>query len=81
MVSNISSPHIIVLIIKDEKNYNSFRSIIYGRYRLSRVKYFILNSVSVAQNMNFSSSLIKKEVPNIGHQQVNMAAFAAQKVF
>ena len=52
-----------------------------GSHRLSRGKYFILNSDSIAQNMNFSSNWIKKEVPNVGHQQVNMAAFAAQELF
>ena len=52
-----------------------------GNDRLSRGKYFILNSDSIAQNMNFSSNWIKKEVPNVGHQQVNMAAFAAQELF
>ena len=52
-----------------------------GNHRLSRGQYFILNSDSIAQTMNFSSNWIKKEVPNIGHQQVNMAAFAAQELF
>jgi hypothetical protein len=40
-----------------------------------------LNSDSIAQNMNYSSNWLKKEVPNVGHQQVNMAAFAAQELF
>jgi len=31
--------------------------------------------------MNFSSNWIKKEFPNVGHQQVNMAAFVAQELF
>tara|TARA_B100000768_G_scaffold137857_1_gene128958 strand:+ start:4738 stop:5640 length:903 start_codon:yes stop_codon:yes gene_type:complete len=52
-----------------------------GNHRLSRGKYFILNSDSVAQNMNFNSNWIKKEVPNVGHQHVYMAAFAAQELF
>ena len=52
-----------------------------GNHRLSRGKYFILNSDSIAQSMNFNSNWIKKEVPNVGHQQVNMAAFAAQELF
>lgn len=52
-----------------------------GNHRLSRGQYFILNSDSIAQNMNYSSNWLKKEVPNVGHQQVNMAAFAAQELF
>ena len=52
-----------------------------GAHRLSRGKYFIMNSDSIAQSMNFSSNWVKKEVPNVGHQQVNMAVFAAQEIF
>ena len=52
-----------------------------GNHRLSRGQYFILKSDSIAQTMNFNSNWIKKEVPNVGHQQVNMAAFAAQELF
>ena len=52
-----------------------------GNHRLSRGQYFILKSDSIAQTMNFNSNWIKKEVPNVGHQQVNMAGFAAQELF
>ena len=52
-----------------------------GSHRLSRGQYFILNSDSISQIMNFNSNWIKKEVPNVGHQQVYMAVFAAQELF
>jgi hypothetical protein len=31
--------------------------------------------------MSFNSNWIKKEVPNVGHEQLNMAIFAAKELF
>jgi hypothetical protein len=52
-----------------------------GNHRFSRGQYFITNSDSIAQSMSFNSNWIKKEVPNVGHEQLNMAIFAAKELF
>ena len=52
-----------------------------GAFRLLRGQYFIANSDSIAQSMNFNSNWVKKEVPNVGHEQVKMAIFAAQELY
>jgi hypothetical protein len=52
-----------------------------GAFRLSRGQYFTAYSDSIAQSMNFNSNWIKKEVPNVGHQQLDMAIFAANELF
>ena len=52
-----------------------------GSHRLSRGRYFVNQSDSISQSLNFSSSWVKKELENIGHEQQKMAVFAAQEMY
>ena len=52
-----------------------------GLYRLSRGRYFVNQSDSISQSLNFPSSWVKKELENIGHEQQKMAVFAAQEMY
>jgi len=52
-----------------------------GLHRLSRGRYFINQSDSISQSLNFPSSWVKKELENVGHEQQKMAVFAAQEMY
>ena len=52
-----------------------------GLHRLSRGRYFINQSDSISQSLNFSSNWVKKELSNVGHEQQKMAVFAAQEMY
>lgn len=52
-----------------------------GLHRLSRGRYFINQSDSISQSLNFPSNWVKKELENVGHEQQKMAVFAAQEMY
>ena len=52
-----------------------------GLHRLSRGRYFVNQSDSISQSLNFPSSWVKKELENVGHEQQKMAVFAAQEMY
>ena len=52
-----------------------------GSHRLSRGRYFVNQSDSISQSLNFPSSWVKKELENVGHEQQKMAVFAAQEMY
>ena len=54
---------------------------IQGLHRLSRGRYFVNQSDSISQSLNFPSSWVKKELENVGHEQQKMAVFAAQEMY
>ena len=54
---------------------------IQGLHRLSRGRYFVNQSDSISQSLNFPFSWVKKELENVGHEQQKMAVFAAQEMY
>ena len=52
-----------------------------GLHRLSRGRYFVNQSDSISQSLNFNSNWVKKELENVGHEQQKMAVFAAQEMY
>ena len=52
-----------------------------GSHRLSRGRYFVNQSDSISQSLNFPSSWVKKELENVGHEQQKMAVFAGQEMY
>ena len=52
-----------------------------GFHRLSRGRYFVSKSDSIAQSMNYSINWVKKEVPDVAHNHGGMSAFAAEELY
>ena len=52
-----------------------------GFHRLSRGRYFVSKSDSIAQSMNYSINWVKKEVPDVAHNHAGMSLFAAEELY
>ena len=53
-----------------------------GAHRLERGRYFIDKCITLSNVYNSSSfNWVKKEVPNVGHNQVGMANYAAEELY